>query len=46
MTPEIVPQIDPMKWAEAIAKIGWPVPVLVAWYVFWKYNPWRKAPKE
>ena len=43
MTPDVVTQIRPMEWADALAKIGWPFVLLAFWYVFWKNNPWKKT---
>lgn len=38
--------IDPNVWADAALKLfhggGWVVPILIGWWIFWRYNPWRK----
>lgn len=37
---------DPNAFADAAIKMGkafgWVFPVIICWWVFWKYNPWGK----
>jgi hypothetical protein len=40
---EVLPPVDPGAWADAIIRVGWPVPVLVALYIVVRWWPWRKG---
>jgi hypothetical protein len=38
-----VPELHPGEWADAIIRVGWPVPVLVALYIVVRWWPWRRT---